>query len=148
MPRLAKIVALGVCSAVRAVEAADDHAHVAASEFPSHDPCPSNAAPSNQVQGKVEMWIDLSAPPLSTIAGDDHEARAHLRRRIEEQQNEVMRRLAALGAEERARVLEVRNAIAVLLPSSALAEARAIPGVKKVRVVKHRKRTPRCSSRN
>jgi hypothetical protein len=89
-----------------------------------------------------EVWIDLSVPPLSTQSEHNREARAALRARIEKQQDEVMSQLAALGAKENARVTEVRNSIAVRIPSSALAEARALPGVVKVRPVKHRQRMP------
>jgi hypothetical protein len=95
-----------------------------------------------------EVWIDLSVPPLSTQPEENLEARAALRARIEKQQDEVMSKLAALGAKESARVTEVRNAVAVRIPSSALAEARALPGVVKVRPVKHRQRMPGGNSSN
>ncbi|MGH8179184.1 MAG: hypothetical protein ACREV5_23230 [Steroidobacter sp.] len=79
---------------------------------------------------------------MSTLSGANLEARDALRTRITKQQDEVMSHLAPLGAEELARVVQVRNAIAVRIPSSQLTQARAIPGVVKVRVVKHRKRMP------
>jgi hypothetical protein len=81
-------------------------------------------------------------PPLSTQPAQNREARAALRARIEKQQDDVMSQLAALGAKESARVVEVRNAIAVRIPASAIADARALPGVIKVRAVKHRQRMP------
>jgi hypothetical protein len=90
-----------------------------------------------QAQGEVEVWIDLSLPALSTAPRDEHEARDRLRANIEAQQDEVMAQLAALGAKEQARILHVRNSLAVRMPASALAQARAIPGVVNVREVKH-----------
>lgn len=111
-------------------------------EISAQDPHALAVRPSNQVHDRLEVWVDLSVPPLSTLAGEDRETRDALRARITKQQDEVMLQLASLGAEERGRVVQVRNAIAVRIPSSALAQARAIPGVVKVRVVKHRKRTP------
>jgi hypothetical protein len=95
-----------------------------------------------------EVWVDLSVPPLSTQPEQNREARGALRARIEKQQNDVMSQLAALGAKETARVIEVRNAIAVRIPSSAIADARALPGVVKVRAVKHRQQMPGGNSSN
>jgi hypothetical protein len=57
-----------------------------------------------------------------------------------------MSQLAALGAKESARVIQVRNSIAVRIPSTALARVHALPGVIKVRAVKHRQRMPACNS--
>jgi hypothetical protein len=93
-----------------------------------------------QVQGEVDVWIDLSLPALSTLPRDQHEARDRLRASIEAQQDGVMAQLASLGAKEQARILHVRNSLAVRMPASALAQARAIPGVVNVREVKHTKR--------
>jgi hypothetical protein len=111
------------------------------------------AEPTNQLHGdssqqNVEVWIDLSVPALSSDAAQDRDARAALRARIEDQQDEVLEQLVALGAEELARVAEVRNAVAVRMPASQLAQARALPGVVKVRPVKHRKRMTQGSYRN
>jgi hypothetical protein len=97
------------------------------------------AAPQGE---EVEVWVDLSVPPLSTEPVENREARAALRARIEKQQDEVMSQLAALGAKESARVTEVRNAIAVRIRPSAIPHARTLPGVVKVRAVKHRQRMP------
>ena len=124
----------------------------ASSEIPAQGSCVASE-PTNQLQRDadrqyVEVWIDLDVPPLSSQPGQDRDARAALRARIQNQQNEVIGQLASIGAEELARVTEVRNAIAVRMPSSELERARALPGVVKVRPVKHRKRTPQCSSRN
>lgn len=102
----------------------------------------STARFATQAEEVVEVWVDLSVPPLSTQPAENREARAALRARIEKQQGEVMSQLEALGAKERARVIEVRNAIAVRIPSSTIAQARTLPGVVKVRAVKHRQRTP------
>jgi hypothetical protein len=85
-------------------------------------------------------------PSLSTQSAQNREARAALRARIERQQDEVMSQLTALGATESARVIEVRNSIAVRIPSSALTQARTLPGVIKVRAVKHRQRMSACNS--
>jgi hypothetical protein len=48
----------------------------------------------------------------------------------------VIAQLASLGAKEQARILHVRNSLAVRMPASAL-HTRATPGVIKVREVKH-----------
>jgi hypothetical protein len=114
----------------------------ASAEISAQDPHALAVRPSNEVHDRLEVWVDLSVPPLSTLAGEDRETRDALRARITKQQDEVMLQLAPLGAEERGRVAQVRNAIAVRIPASALAQVRAIPGVVKVRVVEHRKRTP------
>jgi hypothetical protein len=109
---------------------------------------PTRAAESAQNEGELEVWIDLSVPPLSTQPAQNRAARAALRARIEKQQEEVMSQLAALGAKESARVIEVRNAIAVRIPAAAIAEARTLSGVVKVREVKHRQRMPGGNSSN
>jgi hypothetical protein len=115
--------------------------------------CAAEPTDPRQVQAEsteqnVEVWIDLSVPALSSQAAQDHDARAALRARIEDQQDEVIAQLVALGAEELSRVAEVRNAVAVRMPAAQLAQARALPGVVKVRPVKHRKRMTQGSSRN
>lgn len=112
------------------------------SENPSQGSSASTALLATPGEEIVEVWIDLSLPPLSMQPAENREARAALRARIEKQQDEVMSQLAVLGAKESARVTEVRNAIAVRIRSSALAAARTLPGVVKVRAVKHRQRTP------
>jgi hypothetical protein len=93
-----------------------------------------------QAQGDVDAWIDLSLPALSTLPRDEHEARDTLRANIEAQQDEVMAQLTSLGAKEQARILHVRNSLAVRMPASAFAQARAIPGVVNVREVQHIRR--------
>ena len=120
----------------------DAAASANSSENSAHGALDSVVSPSNQVQDDLEVWIDLSVPSLSTLSRGSREAREALRARIDNQQDEVMAQLASLGAEESARIVQVRNAIAVRIPASALPQAQAIPGVVKVRVVKHRKRTP------
>ncbi len=137
MARLATVL-FCVLLTPHAVQAVD----VASLTIPARASGALPARSSNQLQEELEVWIDLSVPPLSTLSGANLEARDALRTRITKQQDEVMSHLAPLGAEELARVVQVRNAIAVRIPSSQLTQARAIPGVVKVRVVKHRKRMP------
>jgi hypothetical protein len=123
-----------------ACEARDHAARI--SESSPQDSSASTARLATQGDEELEVWVDLSVPPLSTQPAQNHEARAALRARIEKQQDEVMSQLAALGAKESARVIEVRNAIAVRIRASAIAQARTLPGVVKVRAVKHRQRMP------
>lgn len=118
----------------------------ASSESPPQGSCASTSRPATRAQEELEVWVDLSVPPLSTQSAQNREARAALRARIERQQDEVMSQLTALGATESARVIEVRNSIAVRIPSSALTRARTLPGVIKVRAVKHRQRMSACNS--
>jgi hypothetical protein len=110
------------------------------SEMTGHRSPASRAELAVETQGEIEVWIDLSLPALSTLAKDQHEARATLRARIEEQQDDVMAQLIALGAKETARILHVRNSLAVRMPASALDEARGIAGVVNVRKVRHMQR--------
>ena len=98
---------------------------------------PASAAAGNP--RRVEVWLDLDLPPLATLPRDDVKARTALQQRITRQQDAVMAQLAALGATELARVQQVRNAVAVHLPGAALAEARRLPGVLRVRVVRDRR---------
>ncbi len=121
--------------------------HAAAlSESPPEGSCASTAGPATRAEEELEVWIDLSVPALSTQSARNHEARAVLRERIEKQQDEVMSQLTALGAKESARVIQVRNSIAVRIPSTALTRVRTVPGVIKVRAVKHRQRMSACNS--
>jgi hypothetical protein len=115
--------------------------HVSLSEMTGHRPPALRAELAEEMQGEVEVWIDLSLPALSTLPGDQHEARATLRTRIEKQQDAVMAQLTALGAKEEARILHVRNSLAVRMPASALDEVRRIQGVVNVRKVRHIQRT-------
>jgi hypothetical protein len=118
----------------------------ASSESPPQGSCSSTARPATRAEEELEVWIDLSVPSLSTQSAQNRDARAALRARIEKQQDEVMSQLTALGATESARVIEVRNSIAVRIRASALTQARALPGVIKVRAVKHRQRMSACNS--
>jgi hypothetical protein len=118
----------------------------ASSESPPQSSCASGSRLATRPSEELEVWIDLSVPSLSTQSAQHREARAALRARIERQQDEVMSQLTALGATESARVIEVRNSIAVRIPSSALTQARTLPGVIKVRAVKHRQRMSACNS--
>jgi hypothetical protein len=86
------------------------------------------------------VWVELSEPALARLPRDQVAARAAQLRRIVEEQDRVMVQLHRLGAVERARVRTVRNALAVTLPTAVLDRARAIDGVRAVRVVQHRNR--------
>jgi hypothetical protein len=116
--------------------------HALPSENASMSGMPRHRAPAPRLQlaalaqGEVEVWIDLSLPALSNLPHDEREARDRLRANIEAQQDEVIAQLASLGAKEQARILHVRNSLAVRMPASAL-HTRATPGVIKVREVKH-----------
>ncbi|WP_372528588.1 hypothetical protein [Piscinibacter sp.] len=102
---------------------------------------PAPDPPASRVQppaGVIEVWVDLSEPELASLPRDALGERVALRQRIEQQQDDVMQRLRLLGAVEQARVQQVRNALAVRMPAAALAQARAIPGVRGVRIVRHR----------
>jgi len=88
----------------------------------------------------VEVWVVLSEPALASLPRDAANERAELRRRIERQQDDIMAQLAALGAVESARVQQVRNAIAVRLPTAAIESAKKIKGVTGVHAISHRNR--------
>ena len=87
---------------------------------------------------ELDVWVDLTLPPLASLSRNQTAERSALRSKIVNQQGTVMARLVALGAVEKGRVQQLRNALAVRLPASALAEARRIPGVRQVRPVQHR----------
>ena len=86
----------------------------------------------------IDIWVDLSLPALATLPRQDRAGRSALRERITHQQDTVMAALRALGANELARVQQLRNAVAVRLPKAVLGEARRIPGVQRLRVVRDR----------
>ena len=88
--------------------------------------------------GRVSVWVDLDLPELASVAAAKRAEREALRLRIGAQQDAVMNRLRALDAQEQARVQLVRNAIAVRLPAAQIDAARQIPGVRAVRIVRHR----------
>jgi hypothetical protein len=73
----------------------------------------------------VQVWVDLTEP----ATGGDREQAA----RIAAQQQQVGEALRALGAVELARVRHGRNAIAVRIDRSRLAEVARLPGVRRVR---------------
>ena len=98
------------------------------------------AAPD--ASGRVSVWVDLDLPELATTPRDQPAEREALRLRIHTQQQAVMDRLLELGAVEQGRVQLVRNALAVRLPGAQMAAARAIPGVRAVRPVRHVERGP------
>jgi hypothetical protein len=90
---------------------------------------------------RVEVWIVLSEPALASLPRDaSADARAELQHRIEKQQHDIMKQLAALGGVESARVQRIRNALAVQLPPAAIESAKKIPGVRSVQAITHRNR--------
>jgi hypothetical protein len=92
--------------------------------------------------GWVSVWVDLDLPELASVPRQQPAERQALRSKIQAQQQEVMLRLRDLGAIEQARIQQVRNALAVRLPSAQLDAARRIPGVRAVRKVRHIDRGP------
>ena len=89
----------------------------------------------------VEVWVVLSEPALASLPRDAAaNERAELQRRIERQQDDIIKQLAALGAVESARVQRVRNAIAVRIPPAAIDSAKKIQGVISVHPISHRNR--------
>jgi hypothetical protein len=96
----------------------------------------SPAGPVAAGAPRVEVWIELQAPPPR--AGADAAACAAALREIDAQQAALTSALLPLGGVERGRVRLVLNAMAAELPASAVAAARALPFVKGVRVVQNR----------
>lgn len=129
----------GLALVVRVGGAQADVASSAA-QLPYRPPVPpvSQAPPLPAI---VEIWVDLTLPPTATLPRADRDGRAALHRRIVAQQDDVMTQLARLGAEELGRVQHVRNALVVRMPATGLDRARAIPGVRGVRVVRHLQRS-------
>jgi hypothetical protein len=89
--------------------------------------------------GNVAVWVDLDLPALAEVPRAEREA---LRSNILAQQAQVMRGLQALGAQELARVQQVRNAVAVRIDTTQMAAAKALPGVRLVRIVRDIERQP------
>jgi hypothetical protein len=89
--------------------------------------------------GAVSVWADLDLPALAEVPRAEREA---LRSNILAQQAQVMRGLQALGAQELARVQQVRNAVAVRIDATQIEAARALPGVRLVRQVRDIERQP------
>ncbi len=98
------------------------------------------AMPAAAAHDTIEVWVVLSEPALATLPRDATEQRAALRQRIVMQQNEVMAQLAALGATESGRTQQVRNALAVRLPTAAIPSVKKISDVTEVRAVNNRNR--------
>jgi Fe2+ transport system protein FeoA len=90
----------------------------------------------------VLVWVDLELPALASVPEAQAREREALRQHIDAQQEDVMRRLRALGAVEQARVRLVRNALAVRLPGAQLQAARRIPGVRALQLVRDVERPP------
>jgi protein-disulfide isomerase len=99
----------------------------------------SASKPAEVRAGTVSVWVDLDLPALAEVPASD---RAALRANILAQQAQVMLGLQALGAQEVARVQQVRNAVAVRLDASQMAAARALPGVRLVRIARDIERSP------
>jgi hypothetical protein len=95
----------------------------------------------------VSVWVDLDLPELASVPREQRAEREALQQQIKAQQDAVMDRLRGLGAQEQARVQQVRNALAVRLPGAQLDAARRIPGVRALRVVRHVDRDPLTRSR-
>ncbi|MBK6472024.1 MAG: hypothetical protein IPF94_15300 [Betaproteobacteria bacterium] len=100
-----------------------------------------------QRQG-VEVWIDLAMPPLSARTSLSTVQRAAYRQEIDASQSALIELLRRWGAQERARVQIVRNAIVVEVPESALEEIRKLPGVARVQAVNHRNRLHMSAARS
>jgi hypothetical protein len=98
-------------------------------------------APTDEAGG-LRVWIILELPELASLPRDRRAERTALRLKILAQQDEVMGRLRQLGAIEQARVQQVRNALAVRLPSAQMEAARKIPGVRAVSLVRDIDRGP------
>jgi hypothetical protein len=89
--------------------------------------------------GTVSVWVDLDLPALAEVPRAEREA---LRSNILAQQMQVMRGLHALGAQELARVQQVRNAVSVRIDTAQIDAAKALPGVRSVRLVRDVERRP------
>jgi len=99
------------------------------------------AAGMSAAPATVEVWVVLSEPALVSLPRNAAATeRAELQRRIDKQQGDIMKQLAALGAVESGRVQRIRNAIAVKLPPTAIESAKKIPGVISVHAISHRNR--------
>ena len=92
--------------------------------------------------GTLAVWVDLNLPAVADVPPAERNV---LRSNILAQQAQVMRGLQALGAQELARVQQVRNAVAVRLDAAQIDAARALPGVRSVRVVRDIERQPPVS---
>jgi hypothetical protein len=90
----------------------------------------------------VSVWVDLDLPELASVPREQRAEREALQLQIKAQQDTVMDRLRDLGAQEQARVQQVRNALAVRLPGAQLDAARRIPGVRALRIVRNIERDP------
>ena len=136
------VAAGGIASVLRTASAGAS-AGASAAAAPRVSPPSMRADPAAAERaGRVSVWVDLDLPALASVPAGDPAAHEALRRRIGAQQDRVMRSLRELGAEEQARVQQVRNALAVRLAGAQLAAARAIDGVRSVRVVRNIERPP------
>ncbi len=83
---------------------------------------------------RIDVWVLLTEPPVVSGANN---AEA-----IKRQQQAVLAQLAALGAVELARISRARNAVAVSIEPSKLAQVKKISGVRSVSQVRHIERDP------
>ncbi len=84
----------------------------------------------------VEVWVDLTLPPLAQV--DAAQRAAHLER-IRAQQAQATRAITTLSGEVVASVTHVRNALAVKIDPQLIGQLRTIEGVRRVSAVTHRK---------
>ena len=144
LPWVCGWLAAGCASAVApatAATAVPEASRAALSVSASASTMPAATRPVER-SGRVSVWVDLDLPALANVPRAEREA---LRSRILAQQDRVMGRLRQLGAQEQARIQQVRNALAVRLDGTQLDAARAIPGVRSVRIVRDIQRTPPVS---
>jgi hypothetical protein len=106
---------------------------------------PTLPEPSPGAQQSVDVWVDLDLPALATLPRGSALERKALRARIMQQQDAVMAQLLGLGGHELGRVQQLRNTLAVRLPSSQLDAARRLPDVHRVRPVRDVERLPPSS---
>ena len=93
---------------------------------------------------RVEVWVELSEPPLGSPSSSGNTAAEHKARvlRIAAQHERVIAELRVIGGVERGRVRMLRNAVAVELSRDRIDAARRIPGVQAVRIIRRIEREP------
>ena len=145
--RQALVLLAGGCVAMASAMASAQAPHSAVVSSGPHSPRGAvidGTSPADPA-GWVFVWVDLALPELASLPRERRAERDALRADILVQQDTVMARLRELGATEEARVQQVRNALAVRLPGAALEAARRIPGVRRLRAVRHIRREPPSS---
>jgi hypothetical protein len=131
-------LALGTCMTFANSETAADESRVGDTRSA---PSSVDGSATRQAQ-TTSVWIELEAPPLSSLHGASKAVREELRRRIGDQQDAVMRRLKPLGAEEQSRTQVLRNALAVRIPLKNIEAARQIAGVRSVKQLHDKRLAP------